>query len=306
MAKKVEVINKIQDQDVTAQAVTGTEKKVTRRGKSKSVKTETHAEVEAREADLAVRLMVAEARIEAMREADARLDAMRKETLAAMAAVCNYNNAILTEAIQFAAGRNYSHIESMPADPERLRIQSANAKFNARGKCVDGLHYADESKTAVADSIAAYAEAGGVAEGEGVPAAGKLKKQAGRKSKATEEKPAETVKTEKPVKTISVEAAHRKYGRKSSSKPRRKVQFEEEYQVIAKNGITYNVGKFHRTDNGKLAYAVFMDDENYSKEGQEFLKGLGCKWSAFAIGYLFNEKPDRHLKAGKATKKAVA
>lgn len=272
MSKKLATINGIQSNDTTANKVV-TDRKTTRRGKTKDVAIQTNAHVTEREAELAMRLLVSEAKLQQKKEDEARMDAMRKETMSVLASALNRNYGMIEDILR-ANGRTYTAIDGGAVDKVQTRRRAETAAANNRDVAHD-LHDADvySVKEAVEDSTV----------------------------------PVPVPETEK--KTVKKGAkVSRSYSTYGKGKNRRKSQIElkDAHEVEAKNGQVYVVGWFERTDNGKKQYLAKMTEKAYTKEGVAWLKDtFGCKWSGYAGGFLFEKDPTNSLKRGKATCKGL-
>lgn len=270
MSKKLATINGIQSNNTTEKAAVS-ERKTTRRGKTKDVAIQTNTHVTEREAELAMRLLVSEAKLQQKKEDDARMDAMRKETMSILATALNRNYGMIEDILR-ANGRTYTAIDGGTIDKVQTRRRAETSAANAR-EVAHNLHDAEvySVKEAVEDST--------------VPA---------------------PVKTEK--KTTKGAKVSRSYNTYGKGKNRRKSQIElkDVHEVEAKNGQVYVVGWFERTDNGKKQYLVKMSEKAYTKEGVAWLKEtFGCKFSGYAGGFLFEKDPTNSLKRGKATCKGL-
>ena len=280
MSKKLSTVNAIQANDTTASKVVS-ERKTTRRGKIKDVAIQTNAHVTEREAELAMRLLVSEAKLQQKKEDDARMDAMRKETMSILASALNRNYGMIEDILR-ANGRTYTAIDGGTVDKVQTRRRAETAAANNREVAHD-LHDAEvySVKEAVEDST--------------IPAPVKTAKKTAAKKNAEGKTATET----------KGYAKHNTYG-KGKNRRKSQIELKDAHEVEAKNGQVYVVGWFERTDNGKKQYLVKMTENAYTKEGVTWLKEtFGCKFSGYAGGFLFEKDPTNSLKRGKATCKGL-
>lgn len=328
MAKKLNTVNGIQGQDVTANASVKTTCK--RRGKAKDAAVQSHAHVD----EYTRKLEIGKAK-SAQKAADYkvmcdRLDRAYDTYAKHMADAFGEGVRTMMRNTATVNGNDYD----AAAAKEREFVAAANGREVARA-----LHMADEYSVsaAAADSTVKVA----------------AKKTAAKKSttkKTTEKKTAEK-KTAAPVekKTAPVanddlaalealrksgiisdymfkklaakitaesestaaaapvkeDTAPRRYAKKTAAKKyTRKVEMTNVRTVTAKNGVEYTVGDFTHTQTGEKLYGVWM--ESKTDDGVKWLKDtFGVHYSPFAMAFVFSYKPDTSLKSGKAKKTAA-
>lgn len=316
MAKKLNMVNEIQDQDVTANANVKTTCK--RRGKAKDTAVQSHAHVD----DYTRKLEIGKAKA-AQKAADYKIMCDRLDDA--------YDKYAKHMADAFGEGvrlmmRNSATVNGNDHDAaaakEREFVAAANGREVARA-----LHMADEytvsaaaadstvkvaakkstaaKKTAEKKTAAPVAPVANddLAALEALHKSGVLSDYMYKKlaAKITAES-AESTTTAAPVK----EDAAPRYAKKKTAakKYTRKVEMTNVRTVTAKNGVEYTVGDFTHTQTGEKLYGVWMSDK--TDDGVKWLKNtFGVHYSPFAMAFVFNYKPDTYLKSGKAKKTAA-
>lgn len=321
MAKKLNMTNQIQAQDVTANASVKTTCK--RRGKAKDAAIQSHAHVD----DYTRRLEIGKAKA-AQKAADYkvmcdRLDRAYDTYAKHMADAFGEGVRTMLRNTATVNGNDYD----AAAAKEREFVAAANGREVARA-----LHMADEYtvSAAAADStvkVAAKKTAAPVAKKTAAKKSTSAKKTAApvapvanddlaalealHKSgvlsdymykKLAAKITAESTTTAAPVKE---DAAPRRYTKKTAAKKyTRKVEMTNVRTITAKNGVEYTVGDFTHTQTGEKLYGVWM--ESKTDDGVKWLKDtFGVHYSPFAQAFVFNYKPDTYLKSGKAKKTAA-
>lgn len=321
MAKKLNTINGIQGQDVTANASVKTTCK--RRGKAKDAAIQSHAHVD----DYTRKLEIGKAKA-AQKAADYkvmcdRLDRAYDTYAKHMADAFGEGVRTMLRNTATVNGNDYD----AAAAKEREFVAAANGREVARA-----LHMADEYtvSAAAADSTVKVAAKKSTA-----------KKTAAKKSTAAKKTAAPVEKKTAPVNDdlAALEALHKsgilsdymfkklaakisaestttaapvkedaapRYAKKKTAakKYTRKVEMTNVRTITAKNGVEYTVGDFTHTQTGEKLYGVWM--ESKTDDGVKWLKDtFGVHYSPFAMAFVFNYKPDTYLKSGKAKKTAA-
>lgn len=311
MAKKVNTINGIQANDVTANAVVST-RKTTRRGKTKDVTIQSHTHVD----EYTRRLEIGKAKA-VQKAADYKVMCDRLDDA--------YDKYAKHMADAFGEGvrlmmRNSATIQGNENDSAAAKEREFVAAANGR-EVAHALHMADEFTVseAVADSTVKTKKTATKKTATKKTATKKTTKTAAKKTAAKTENPemteltalynqglisetlfkamsakfsTENVESEKKTKTAP---------RRRTNKGGRKVEMTNERTVTAKNGVEYMVGDFTHTQTGEKLYGVWM--ESKTDDGVKWLKDtFGVHYSPFAAAFVFNYKPDTYLKSGKAKK----
>ena len=304
MAKKVNTINGIQANDVTANAVVST-RKSTRRGKTKDVTIQSHAHVD----EYTRRLEIGKAKA-VQKAADYKVMCDRLDD--AYDKYAKHMADAFGESVRLMV-RNSATIQGNENDSAAAKEREFVAAANGR-EVAHALHMADEFtvKEAVADSTVKTKTA--------------AKKTATKKTAAKKTTKTAT-KTDNPEMTeltalynqglISeslFKAMSAKFStenmesekktaprRRTTNKGGRKVDMTNIRTITAKNGVEYMVGDFTHTQTGEKLYGVWM--ESKTDDGVKWLKDtFGVHYSPFAAAFVFNYKPDTYLKSGKAKK----
>ena len=304
MAKKVNTINGIQANDVTANAVVST-RKSTRRGKTKDVTIQSHAHVD----EYTRRLEIGKAKA-VQKAADYKVMCDRLDD--AYDKYAKHMADAFGESVRLMV-RNSATIQGNENDSAAAKEREFVAAANGR-EVAHALHMADEYTVseAVADSTVKTKTA--------------AKKTATKKTAAKKTTKTAT-KTDNPEMTeltalynqglISeslFKAMSAKFStenmesekktaprRRTTNKGGRKVDMTNIRTITAKNGVEYMVGDFTHTQTGEKLYGVWM--ESKTDDGVKWLKDtFGVHYSPFAAAFVFNYKPDTYLKSGKAKK----
>ena len=325
MAKKLNTVNGIQGQDVTANANVKTTCK--RRGKAKDTAIQSHSHVD----EYTRKLEIGKAKA-AQKAADYkvmcdRLDRAYDTYAKHMADAFGEGVRTMMRNTATVNGNDYD----AAAAKEREFVAAANGREVARA-----LHMADEYtvSAAAADSTVKVAAKKTAAKKTAA------KKTAAKKTAAPVEKKTAPVENatnddlaalealrksgiisdymfKKLAAKISAESestaaapvkedtAPRRYAKKTAAKKyTRKVEMTNVRTVTAKNGVEYTVGDFTHTQTGEKLYGVWM--ESKTDDGVKWLKDtFGVHYSPFAMAFVFSYKPDTSLKSGKAKKTAA-
>ena len=319
MSKKLNTVNGIQGQDVTANANVKTTCK--RRGKAKDTAIQSHSHVDeytrkleigkAKAAQKAADYKVMCDRLDraydtyAKHMADAFGEGIR--TMMRNTATVNGNDydAAAAKEREFVAAANgrevaralhmadeYSVSAAAADSTVKVAAKKSTAKKTAEKKTAEKKTAAPvEKKTApVANDDLAALEA---LHKSGIISDYMFKKLSAKISAES----AESTTAAAPVKE---DAAPRRYTKKYT----RKVEMTNVRTVTAKNGVEYTVGDFTHTQTGEKLYGVWMSDK--TDDGVKWLKDtFGVHYSPFAMAFVFNYKPDASLKSGKAKKTAA-
>ena len=309
MAKKVNTINGIQANDVTANAVVST-RKSTRRGKTKDVTIQSHAHVD----EYTRRLEIGKAKA-VQKAADYKVMCDRLDD--AYDKYAKHMADAFGESVRLMV-RNSATIQGNENDSAAAKEREFVAAANGR-EVAHALHMADEFtvKEAVADSTVKTKTA----------AKKTATKKTATKKTAAKKTTKTATKTDNPEMTeltalynqglISeslFKAMSAKFStenmesekktaprRRTTNKGGRKVDMTNIRTITAKNGVEYMVGDFTHTQTGEKLYGVWM--ESKTDDGVKWLKDtFGVHYSPFAAAFVFNYKPDTYLKSGKAKK----
>lgn len=264
MAKKLTFINGIQSNDTTANEAVKNSVPVW----ANNVKTggRSHDEMLRLELDLECAKRTIRAVNAERRKADKRDAEQRRDFINAMVAMTSK----YSDAVEKLASMGIAYAQVTPSGVASAHNARLRDEATCNANCDrETLHIEDESTI----QDASVREA----------------KKAATKKTTTAKKTTTTVKTT-AKKTTTGKG-------KYTPKSKKAVQYEEEYTIIAKNGVSYRVGHFHHTKTDEELWAVSCTE--YSADAKDWLKDtFEVKWSPYAGGFLFNYKPDTYLRKG--------
>lgn len=322
MAKKLNMVNEIQAQDVTANANVKTTCK--RRGKAKDTAVQSHTHVEdytrrleigkAKAAQKAADYKVMCDRLDdaydkyAKHMADAFGEGVRLMVRNSATIQGNENDAAAAKEREFVAAANGREVAralhmadeySVSAAAADSTVKVAAAKKSTAKKSTTKKKTAEKKTAAPVEKKTAPVANNDLAALEALHKSGILSDYMFKKLSAKISAESAESTTSAPVKE---DTAPRRYAKKTSAKKyTRKVEMANVRNVIAKNGVEYTVGDFTHTQTGEKLYGVWMSDK--TDDGVKWLKDtFGVHYSPFAMAFVFNYKPDASLKSGKAKK----
>ena len=283
MAKKLNFVNDVQGNDVTANEAV--KNSVPTWANKTKVGGRSHDEMLRLELELEYAKRTMRAVNAERRKADRREAEARHEYITAIVAMAGkYSDAIETLA---KCGVTYAQVQPSGVGVAHNKALRDEATCNAN--CDRTTLHIVEEKTVQDASVR------------------EAKKTATAKTTAkkttTAKKDTTTATTAK--KTTTAKTTTGKGNGKYTSKSKKAVQYEDEYTVTAKNGVVYRVGHFHHTKTDEELWAVSAVE--YSDEAKAWLKDtFSVYWSAYAGGFIFSYKPDTYLRRGVAKKGTTA